>query len=56
MTRVKGTLHEALYAFWLYLIEFSLQGEILKKKNCRENQNTHLCSTIFAAEIVPFIR
>ena len=49
-TRIKGTLHEDQFTFFIVSRSFILEMRNVSDKNCRENQNTHFVLVIFFIE------
>jgi len=55
-TRIKGTLHEDQYTFFIISRSFLHRMRNVSNKTCRENQNTHFVFCNFFQKIVPFTR
>jgi hypothetical protein len=55
-TRIKGTLHEDQYPFFVISLSFLLGMRNMSYKSCIENQNTLFVFCNFFSKIVPFMR
>ena len=54
--RIKGTLHEDQYTFFIISRSFLLRMKNVPNKRCRENQNTHFLFGNCFSKILPFMR
>jgi hypothetical protein len=55
-TRIKGTLHEDHYTFFIISRSVLLRIKNVSEKRCRENQKPHFVFSNFFSKIMPFVR